>query len=183
VNSHGTTQKERTFKEMEKVVRRIGGQLAINRGVQDRAVELGRKNGGAFGKHWNLLASAYLLLADRERHGSLRAMDCARIIESDPDPKVVRKTMHRIGREYRVLNRKLGVHAVTTPQQFVPRLCSDLGLPIKTQMRALAILSACPPLGSEARSPNILAAGAVYLSAKIENESRTEVEVAEKCSI
>src|SRR5207247_8005390 len=75
-----------------------------------------------------------------------------------------KKVALRIGRESRVLNRVLGLHVVSIPDQFVPRICSDLGLPHEVAMKAVELLRLAPLKG---RSQRVAAAGATYAAALI----------------
>jgi len=86
-----------------------------------------------------------------------------------------------IGRSYRFLARELGIKlAPTSPIDYIPRFASDLKLSGAVQGRAIEILSEVVSQGlTSGRGPMGVAAAALYVAAVLNNEQRTQREVAE----
>ncbi len=86
-----------------------------------------------------------------------------------------------IGRSYRFLARELGIKlAPTSPIDYIPRFASDLKLSGKVQSQAIDILSRVVSEGlTSGRGPMGVAAAALYVAAVINEEQRTQREVAE----
>ncbi|HYT17768.1 MAG TPA: transcription initiation factor IIB family protein [Thermoplasmata archaeon] len=175
--SYGATLKERSHREMERAIHAIGSRLGIAKSIRERAVELGRKNGGsARGKPWALVASALLLLASREVGSGLKARDFVAVSVNDKGNKRGKragrggrspesKKAHRILREFRLLNRTLNVNVRSSAEDFVPKFVSDLRLPSEVAMKALELIRLAPLHAG--RSPTVAASGGIYAAALV----------------
>lgn len=175
VNAQGLPAKERTHREMVRVVNDIGMRLGLTRNVRERAIHLGHKTGGlARGIQRTLVASTLLLLAARECGSALRPADFGVVTPS-------RVTPLQIARRYRTLNRKLDLRIRSGPAQFVSRLCSDVGLPHVVQAKAIELLQTVPP--KQGKSPLTSAAGAVYTAALITGHRIGQHAIAEAADV
>ena len=91
------------------------------------------------------------------------------------NPEKAKRLRHRIARDYRTLNAKLGLgieHA--KPEQFVSRIVSDLKLSAEAERIARQLLREHPvPNGS---SPLLWCAACVYESSKRTGETRGQRE-------
>jgi len=84
-----------------------------------------------------------------------------------------------IGRTYRFLRRQLNLQiGLASPQEYIPRFCDQLGVSLSVQSEAQRILE---DVGSEAmvsRGPTGIAAASIYLSGMLQDNTRTQREVA-----
>ena len=87
----------------------------------------------------------------------------------------------QIGRTYRFLKRKLKVKLnQTKPQDYVDRLCSELGLSRETKFYSLDIIAKATEAGLvSGRGPLGIAASSTYLASRIYGEKRTQKEIAQ----
>lgn len=84
-----------------------------------------------------------------------------------------------IGRTYRFLRRELQLRiGLASPNQYIPRFCTQLQVPMGVQLKALNILDEAGPDAMISRGPTGIAAAAIYLAGMIEDCSRTQREVA-----
>ncbi|WP_170155559.1 transcription initiation factor IIB family protein [Halopiger aswanensis] len=68
------------------------------------------------------------------------------------------------------------------PRNYVPRYCEELILSEKVEERAVEILDVCEEHGAySGKSPTAFAAAAIYLACLLENEKKTQQEVADVC--
>ncbi len=90
-----------------------------------------------------------------------------------------------IGRTYRFIVRKMGVNIGTSsPKDYIPRFSSMLHLSPKTQNDALKILDkAVITELTSGRGPAGIAAAALYVSALLNDEKKTQREVADVAGI
>ena len=86
-----------------------------------------------------------------------------------------------IGRVYRFMTRELGLKLMpTSPKDYLHRFCSELALSSEVQIKALEIIrEADTQQLTSGRGPIGLVAAAIYISAIICNERRTQREVAD----
>ncbi len=96
--------------------------------------------------------------------------------------KVDRK---EIGRTYRFLARELGLKLMpTSPQDYVERFCSELGLSEDTKTKALEILRQAEEKElTSGRGPTGVAAAAIYIASILCGERRTQREVADVAGV
>ena len=86
-----------------------------------------------------------------------------------------------LGRSYRYLVRELGIKmAPTNPADYVPRFASALGLSGETQAKAIEILKKASQMGlTSGRGPTGAAAAAIYIASVLQDERRTQRDIAE----
>jgi transcription initiation factor TFIIB len=84
-----------------------------------------------------------------------------------------------IGRTYRFLRRQLGLTiGLASPHEYIPRFCDQLGVGLSVQSQSYRILE---EVGSEAmvsRGPTGIAAASIYLAGMLQDNTRTQREVA-----
>jgi transcription initiation factor TFIIB len=94
-------------------------------------------------------------------------------------------TKKEIGKTYRLLMRGLGIKAkVTGPTDYMSRFVSALKLSPKVQSKAIEIVDKMSKANiTSGRGPTSLAAAAIYISALMNKEKRTQREVADVCGV
>lgn len=90
-----------------------------------------------------------------------------------------------IGRTYRFMTRELELKLMpTSPQDYIPRFCSELKLGGNVQMKALEILKLADQYElTSGRGPTGVAAAAIYIASILCNERRTQREVADVAGV
>ncbi|MEM5814937.1 MAG: TFIIB-type zinc ribbon-containing protein [Candidatus Aenigmatarchaeota archaeon] len=90
-----------------------------------------------------------------------------------------------VGRTYRYLARELKLRILPiSPESFIPRFCSILGLSDKVQAKALEILKKVEKKGlSTGKGPTGVAAAAIYIASVLTGERRTQREIADALGI
>lgn len=90
-----------------------------------------------------------------------------------------------IGRAYRYVARELGLRILpASPQDYIIRFCSILGLSNNVRDRALEILKKAEEVGAvSGKGPTGVAAAIIYIASVLEGERRTQREIAEKCKL
>lgn len=122
------------------------------------------------------VATACLYAACR-REGLPRSLE-----EIEAVSRVERK---EIGRTYRYVSKALGLEMQPVdPKQYVPRYCSQLELSEKVKTKAMEIIDVTAEKGLlSGKSPTGYAAAAIYASALLCNEKKTQREVAEVAQV
>jgi len=84
-----------------------------------------------------------------------------------------------IGRTYRYITRELGLKLMpTSPQDYIPRFCSELKLSSDVQMKTLEILQEATRRElTSGRGPTGIAAASLYIATILCGERRTQSEV------
>jgi transcription initiation factor TFIIB len=154
---------------------RIAAQLRLARNVKEAASMVYRRTVEKKlirGRSIESVAASALYVACRQ-------LSVPRTLEEIASVTKVDKK--EIGRSYRFLARELGIKlAPTSPIDYVPRFASALKLPGKVQAMAIEILSQAIDEGlTSGRGPMGVAAAALYVSAVMNDEQRTQREVAE----
>lgn len=91
---------------------------------------------------------------------------------------VARTTEGKICNGYRHIKKELNVPLEPiSPQAYLPRFCSKLGLSPRVEQCARKILSCCDGTYASGNSPVSLAAAAIYLAAEQQGEKRTQQAV------
>ena len=90
-----------------------------------------------------------------------------------------------IGRNYRYIVRELGLKLMpTSPQDYVPRFCSELKLSSDVQAKTLEILKeAANKELTSGRGPTGIAAASLYIASVLCGERRTQREIAETAGV
>ena len=158
---------------------RLAGRMGLPQSVREEAAYIYRKAVEAKlvrGRSIEGMVAACIFTACR-RSGNARTLD-----EVGMYSKTGRK---EIGRTYRALCKALRIQVPPTmPTEYVPRFCTDLHLPIKVQSRALNLLDSTQRHASMAgRGPTGIAAASIYLAGILENNRRTQREVADVAGV
>ena len=90
-----------------------------------------------------------------------------------------------IGRTYRFITRELGIRILpSNPVDYIPRFASALKLNPGTQSKAVEILEKAQKEElTSGRGPTGIAAASLYVAALINNEKRTQREVADVAGV
>ncbi|HIQ49899.1 MAG TPA: transcription initiation factor IIB [Nanoarchaeota archaeon] len=90
-----------------------------------------------------------------------------------------------IGRTYRYIARQLNIKILpASPEDYVPRFTTMLGLSDKVQARAIQILKKAKKNDiTSGKGPTGVAAAAVYIAAVLEGEKKTQREIAEAVGV
>ena len=90
-----------------------------------------------------------------------------------------------IGRNYRYVVRELGLKLMpTSPQDYVPRFCSELKLSSDVQAKTLEILKeAADKELTSGRGPTGIAAASLYIASVLCGERKTQREIAETAGV
>ena len=90
-----------------------------------------------------------------------------------------------IGRTYRFITRELGMRILpSNPIDYIPRFASALKLSAETQSKAVEILEKAQEIElTSGRGPTGIAAASLYVAALINNEKRTQREVADVAGV
>lgn len=154
---------------------RLSSQLGIPRGVKETAAVLYRRaieRKLIRGRSIEAMIAAAVYAACRERKVPRTLDEIARY------SRINRK---ELGRCYRLLLRELEIIIPqASPIDFIPRFGSELTLSGITQRKAAELVKIAREKGITAgKDPTGLAAAAIYISAIIEGERRTQREIAE----
>ena len=111
-------------------------------------------------------------------YAACRKQGIPRSLEEIAD--VSRVDRKEIGRTYRYISQELGLEMEPVdPKQYVPRFCSELGLPEDVQTKATQIIDETAAQGLlSGKSPTGFAAAAIYAASLLCNEKKTQREVA-----
>jgi len=90
-----------------------------------------------------------------------------------------------IGRTYRYIARQLQIRILpATPEDFIPRFTSMLGLSDKVQAKAIEILKKARKNDvTSGKGPRGVAAAALYIAAVLEGEKKTQREIADAIGV
>ena len=154
---------------------RLSSQLGIPRGVKETAAVLYRRaieRKLIRGRSIEAMIAAAVYAACRERKVPRTLDEIAR------HSRVNRK---ELGRCYRLILRELEIIIpMASPVDFIPRFGTELILSGRTQRKAAEIVTLARDKGITAgKDPTGLAAAAIYISAILEGERRTQREIAE----
>ncbi len=154
---------------------RLSSQIGIPRGVKETAAVLYRRaieRKLIRGRSIEAMIAAAVYAACRERKVPRTLDEIAR------HSRVNRK---ELGRCYRLILRELEIIIPqSNPTDFIPRFGTELTLSGRTQRKAAEIVALARDKGITAgKDPTGLAAAAIYISAILEGERRTQREIAE----
>ncbi|MFX1565315.1 MAG: transcription initiation factor IIB [Promethearchaeota archaeon] len=154
---------------------RLSSQLGVSRTVKETAAVMYRRaleRRLIRGRSIDAMIAAAMYAACR-----LREAPCT-LDEIAHNSRINRK---ELGRCYRLLLRRLDVRMpVSQPTNFIPRFAQSLVLSSRVQRLAVKILEDARLKGITAgKDPTGLAASALYISAIMEGERRTQREIAE----
>jgi transcription initiation factor TFIIB len=153
---------------------RLSSQLGLSQGLREHAARMYRKL--IAGRLWrsrsiDATAAAAVYAACRHR-GSPRSIE--EIAEHS------RESKKKISAHYRMLVTKLKIRMpISSPENYVPRFISDLGLPSEVQKITMDILKAARKVRGlvTGRDPRGLAAAAIYIASIISDCRVTQRDI------
>jgi transcription initiation factor TFIIB len=156
-------------------VDRMSSHLSLPRNVREAAAVIYRKaveERLIRGRSIEGVAAAALYAACRE---------CKVPRTLDEIAEVSRVTKKEIGRSYRFIARELLIHLrPTSPNDYIPRFGSELGLSGEAQSKAIELLKEATEKGlTSGRGPTGVAAAAIYIASVLTGERRTQRDVAD----
>lgn len=174
-----STAIERNLKLALAELKRVSSYLKLPKSVEEEAARIytfAVQKGLVRGRSMESVVSGALYAACR-RHEVPRTLD-----EVSEASSIDKK---EIGRTYRFVTRELQISILpSNPADYIPRFSSELKLSPETQSKAVEILEAAQ--GEEltsGRGPTGIAAAALYVSALIHGEKRTQREVADVAGV
>lgn len=170
-----STAIERNLKLALAELKRVSSYLKLPKSVEEesaRIYTLAVQRGLVRGRSMESVVAGALYAACR-RHEVPRTLD-----ELSEASGIDKK---EIGRTYRFVTRELGIRILpSNPVDYLPRFASALKLSAETQSKAVEILEMAQKCElTSGRGPTGIAAAALYVAALINNEKRTQREVAD----
>ena len=170
-----STAIERNLKLALAELKRVAAYLKLPSGVEEEASRiytLAVQRGLVRGRSMESVVAGALYAACR-RHEVPRTLD--ELAEASGIDK------KEIGRTYRFVTRELGIRILpSNPVDYIPRFASALKLSPETQSRAVEILEMAQNSElTSGRGPTGIAAASLYVAALMNNEKRTQREVAD----
>lgn len=174
-----STAIERNLKLALAELKRVSSYLKLPKSVEEEAARiytLAVQRGLVRGRSMESVVAGSLYAACR-RHDVPRTLD-----ELSEASGIEKK---EVGRTYRFVTRELGITILpSNPADYIARFASSLKLSAETQSRAIEILeSAQKSELTSGRGPTGIAAAALYVSALIHGEKRTQREVADVAGV
>ena len=170
-----STAIERNLKLALAELKRVSSYLKLPKSVEEesaRIYTLAVQRGLVRGRSMESVVAGALYAACR-RHEVPRTLD--EISEASGIDK------KEIGRTYRFVTRELGIRILpSSPIDYIPRFASALKLSADSQSRAVEILEQAENSElTSGRGPTGIAAASLYVAALVNNEKRTQREVAD----
>jgi len=170
-----STAIERNLKLALAELKRVSSYLKLPESVEEesaRIYTLAVQRGLVRGRSMESVVAGALYAACR-RHEIPRTLD-----ELSEASGIDKK---EIGRTYRFITRELGIRILpSNPIDYIPRFASALKLNADTQTKAVEILEKAQNIElTSGRGPTGIAAASLYVAALINNEKRTQREVAD----
>ena len=170
-----STAIERNLKLALSELKRVSSYLKLPKSVEEEAARvytLAVQRGLVRGRSMESVVAGALYAACR-RHEVPRTLD-----ELSDASGIDKKA---IGRTYRFVTRELGIRILpSNPVDYLPRFASALKLSPETQSKAVEILEEAQEKElTSGRGPTGIAAASLYVAALINNEKRTQREVAD----
>lgn len=174
-----STAIERNLKLALAELKRVASFLKLPKSVEEEAARiytLAVQRGLVRGRSMESVVSGALYAACR-RHEVPRTLD-----ELSEASNIEKK---EIGRTYRFITRELGIKILpSNPADYIPRFASALRLSPETQSKAIEILEEAQHKElTSGRGPTGIAAAALYVSALLYGEKRTQREVADVAGV
>ena len=174
-----STAIERNLKLALAEMKRVSSYLKLPKSVEEEAARiytLAVQRGLVRGRSMESVVAGALYAACR-RHEVPRTLD-----ELSEASGIEKK---EIGRTYRFVTRELGISIMpSNPADYIARFASSLKLSAETQSRAVEILDGAQKVElTSGRGPTGIAAAALYVSALIHGEKRTQREVADVAGV
>ena len=170
-----STAIERNLKLALAELKRVASYLKLPGSVEEEAARvytMAVQRGLVRGRSMESVVAGALYAACR-RHEIPRTLD-----ELSEASGIDKK---EIGRTYRFITRELGIRILpSNPIDYIPRFASALKLNADTQTKAVEILEKAQKIElTSGRGPTGIAAASLYVAALINNEKRTQREVAD----
>ncbi|MBR9700539.1 transcription initiation factor IIB [Candidatus Woesearchaeota archaeon] len=174
-----STAIERNLKLALAELKRVSSYLKLPRSVEEeasRVYTLAVQKGLVRGRSMESVVAGALYAACR-RHDVPRTLD-----ELSEASGIEKK---EIGRTYRFITRELGIKILpSNPADYIARFASALNLPAETQSKSVEIIEQAQEIElTSGRGPTGIAAAALYVAALINNEKRTQREVADVAGV
>ncbi len=174
-----STAIERNLKLALAELKRVSSYLKLPESVEEESAKiytLAVQRGLVRGRSMESVVAGALYAACR-RHDVPRTLD-----ELSEASGIEKK---EIGRTYRFVTRELGITILpSNPADYIARFASALKLNAETQSRAIEILEKAQKAElTSGRGPTGIAAAALYVSALIHGEKRTQREVADVAGV
>lgn len=174
-----STAIERNLKLALAELKRVSSYLKLPKQVEEEAARiytLAVQRGLVRGRSMESVVAGSLYAACR-RHDVPRTLD-----ELGEASGIEKK---EIGRTYRFVTRELGIKILpSNPADYIARFASSLRLKPETQSKAIEILERAQKSElTSGRGPTGIAAAALYVSALIHGEKRTQREVADVAGV
>ncbi len=174
-----STAIERNLKLALAELKRVASFLKLPKSVEEEAARiytLAVQRGLVRGRSMESVVSGALYAACR-RHEVPRTLD-----ELSEASSIEKK---EIGRTYRFVTRELGISVMpSNPADYIARFASSLKLSPESQSHAVDILQKAQKIElTSGRGPTGIAAAALYVSALIHGEKRTQREVADVAGV
>ena len=174
-----STAIERNLKLALAELKRVASYLKLPKAVEEEASRIytmAVQRGLVRGRSMESVVAGALYAACR-RHEVPRTLD-----ELSEASGIDKK---EIGRTYRFVTRELGMRILpSNPVDYIPRFASALRLSAETQSRAVDILQDAQDVElTSGRGPTGIAAASLYVAALINDEKRTQREVADVAGV
>jgi len=174
-----STAIERNLKLALAELKRVASYLKLPKSVEEEAARiytLAVQRGLVRGRSMESVVAGALYAACR-RHEVPRTLD-----ELSEASGIDKK---EIGRTYRFVTRELGIRILpSNPVDYIPRFASALRLNPDTQSKAVEILEKAQNSElTSGRGPTGIAAASLYVAALINNEKKTQREVADVAGV
>jgi transcription initiation factor TFIIB len=174
-----STATERNLRYALSELDRISSAIGLPKNIRETTALIYRKavtRGLVRGRSMESVVAAALYAACR-KHKVPRTLD--EIAEGSGVKK------REVGRTYRFITRELGIKLLpTSPIDYISRFSSELVLSPKTQEHAIKILKEAQNKDLiSGRGPTGVAAAALYVASTLENEKKTQREVAEVAGV
>ncbi len=170
-----STAIERNLKLALAELKRVASYLKLTKSVEEEAARIytmAVQRGLVRGRSMESVVAGALYAACR-RHEVPRTLD-----ELSEASGIDKK---EVGRTYRFITRELGIRILpSNPVDYIPRFTSALKLSPETQSKAVEILELAEKSElTSGRGPTGIAAASLYVAALLNNEKRTQREVAD----
>ena len=174
-----STAIERNLKLALAELKRVSSYLKLPKSVEEEAARIytqAVQRGLVRGRSMESVVAGALYAACR-RHEVPRTLD-----ELSEASGIEKK---EVGRTYRFVTRELGITILpSNPADYIARFASSLKLSAETQSKAVEILEKAQKAElTSGRGPTGIAAAALYVSALIHGEKRTQREVADVAGV
>ena len=174
-----STAIERNLKLALAELKRISSYLKLPKSVEEEAARiytLAVQRGLVRGRSMESVVAGSL-------YASCRRHDVPRTLDELSEASGIEKK--EVGRTYRFVTRELGITILpSNPADYIARFASSLKLTAETQSKAIEILERAQKEElTSGRGPTGIAAAALYVSALIHGEKRTQREVADVAGV